>query len=110
MASERDKSMRMHPSQQRFRSGAPPARRAAREDPGADRIGVIVCTRAPGLVEQLARTGAVVVLDPEREGIVRAAGDLGLSQVRLQRRFFPSGMKECRQSAYRPVWIVFQKR
>ena len=29
----------------------------------------------------LARTGAVVVLDPEREGIVRAAGDLGLSRV-----------------------------
>ena len=25
VASERDKSMRMHPSQQRFRSGAPPA-------------------------------------------------------------------------------------
>ena len=40
-----------------------------------------MCTRAPGLVEQLARTGAVVVLDPEREGIVRAAGDLGLSRV-----------------------------
>ena len=81
VASERDKSMRMHPSQQRFRSGASPGRRPSREDPGADRIGVIVCTRAPGLVEQLARTGAVVVLDPEREGIVRAAGDLGLSRV-----------------------------
>ena len=40
-------------------------------------VGVIACTRAPGLIEQLARTGAVVVLDPEREGIVRAAGDLG---------------------------------
>ena len=64
VASERDKSMRMHPSQQRFRSGASPGRRPSREDPGADRIGVIVCTRAPGLVEQLARTGAVVVLDP----------------------------------------------
>lgn len=44
-------------------------------------VGVIACTRAPGLIEQLARTGAVVVLDPEREGIVRAAGDLGAAQV-----------------------------
>ncbi|SPT52597.1 DAK2 domain fusion protein YloV [Actinomyces bovis] len=44
-------------------------------------IGVIACTRAPGLIEQLARTGAVVVLNPQREGIVRAAGDLGTSQV-----------------------------
>ncbi|WP_194947858.1 DAK2 domain-containing protein [Actinomyces trachealis] len=44
-------------------------------------IGVIACTRAPGLIEQLARTGAVVVLEPEREGIVRAVGDLGTSQV-----------------------------
>ncbi|QQM68388.1 DAK2 domain-containing protein [Actinomyces weissii] len=44
-------------------------------------VGVIACTRAPGLIEQLARTGAVVVLDPEREGIVRAVGDLGAAQV-----------------------------
>ncbi|RAX22957.1 MULTISPECIES: DAK2 domain-containing protein [unclassified Actinomyces] len=45
------------------------------------RVGVIACTRAPGLIEQFARTGAVVVLDPERDGIVRAAGDLGAAQA-----------------------------
>ena len=45
------------------------------------RVGVVACTRAPGLIEQLARTGAVVVLDPDREGILRAVGDLGLAQV-----------------------------
>lgn len=49
--------------------------------PGPPRVGVIACTRAPGLIDQLARTGAVVVLDPGRDGIVRAAGDLGLADV-----------------------------
>nr|WP_233188197.1 DAK2 domain-containing protein [Actinomyces qiguomingii] len=44
-------------------------------------VGVIACTRAPGLIEQFARTGAVVVLNPERDGIVRAAGDLGATQA-----------------------------
>ena len=47
----------------------------------AERTGVITCTRAPGLIEQLARTGAVVVLHPERDGIIRAAVDLGLGRV-----------------------------
>ncbi|WP_159813613.1 DAK2 domain-containing protein [Actinomyces sp. zg328] len=47
----------------------------------ASRIGVIACTRAPGLIEQLARAGAAVVLDPRREGITRAAGDLGADEV-----------------------------
>lgn len=47
----------------------------------AHRVGVIACTRAPGLIEQLARTGAVVVLDPDRESVLRAVGDLGLPQV-----------------------------
>ncbi|WP_257210856.1 glycerol kinase [Actinomyces ruminis] len=49
--------------------------------PAPHRVGVIACTRAPGLIEQFARTGAVVVLDPERDGIVRAAGDLGATQA-----------------------------
>ena len=44
----------------------------------AERTGVITCTRTPGLIEQLARTGAVVVLHPERDGIIRAAVDLCL--------------------------------
>lgn len=65
------------------------ARRARRgtAQPPADhprataRIGIIACTRAPGLVEQLARAGAAVVLDPQREGIIRAAGDLGADEV-----------------------------
>lgn len=67
---EREAGLRAHPSQ----GGAPLPR-------PQERVGVIACTRAPGLIEQLARTGAVVVLDPEREGIVRAVGDLGLAQV-----------------------------
>lgn len=71
-AAERESSRRVHPSQR----GARPHPTAARRG-----TGVIACTRAPGLLEQLARTGAVVVLDPEREGIVRAAGDLGLPEA-----------------------------
>ncbi|MDO4899541.1 DAK2 domain-containing protein [Actinomyces sp.] len=51
------------------------------ESRGARGVGVIACTRAPGLIEQFARTGAVVVLNPERDGIVRAAGDLGAAQT-----------------------------
>lgn len=76
-SAQRDESVRQHPSQYGGARGAgdePP--RASRE-----RVGVIACTRAPGLIEQLARTGAVVVLDPDRDGIVRAAGDLGLAQI-----------------------------
>ena len=34
-----------------------------------------------GLIEQLARSDAAVVLNPDREGIARAAADLGSSQV-----------------------------
>ena len=49
--------------------------------PRGDQVGVIACTRAPGLIEQLARTGAVVVLDPDRDGIVRATGDLGMDRI-----------------------------
>ena len=45
------------------------------------KVGVIACTRAPGLIAQLGRTGSVVVLDAASDGIVRAVGDLGLSDV-----------------------------
>lgn len=38
-------------------------------------VGVVACTRVPGLIELLARTGAVVVLDPTPEGVIRAVGD-----------------------------------
>lgn len=69
LAARRDRSVRQHPSQ--FHALNRPHQR----------VGVIACTRAPGLIEQLARTGAVVVLDPERDGIVRAAVDLGLERV-----------------------------
>ncbi|VEG25564.1 DAK2 domain-containing protein [Actinomyces howellii] len=73
-AAQRDESVRLHPSQ--YTGTHDPGARG-----GAGRVGVVACTRAPGLVEQLARTGAVVVLDPERDGIVRATGDLGLPRV-----------------------------
>lgn len=100
-AERKAQSVRMHPSQ----AGQPrpanpeaptaspgaagtagPARGTARPAPARDQardqgIGVIACTRAPGLIEQLARSGAVVVLDPDRDGIVRAAGDLAASQI-----------------------------
>ena len=68
-AARRDRSMRQHPSQ------------LSPSVSEAERTGVITCTRAPGLIEQLARTGAVVVLHPERDGIIRAAVDLGLGRV-----------------------------
>ena len=68
-AARRNSSMRKHPSHL-----GPPT-------PTGERTGVIACTRAPGLIEQLARTGAVVVLDPERDGIIRAAIDIGLERV-----------------------------
>ena len=69
LAARRDRSMRQHPSQ------------LSPSVSEAERTGVITCTRAPGLIEQLARTGAVVVLHPERDGIIRAAVDLGLGRV-----------------------------
>jgi len=58
-----------------------PDAEARTESGTARRVGVIACTRAPGLIEQFARTGAVVVLNPERDGIVRAAGDIGAAQA-----------------------------
>ena len=80
-AKRKAKSVRMHPSQAAApRSvSAEGARLVARSRQAG--IGVIACTRAPGLIEQLARSGAAVVLDPDREGIARAAADLGASQV-----------------------------
>ncbi|SDM82719.1 DAK2 domain-containing protein [Actinomyces ruminicola] len=70
----------------RPRSGPQPTPGAAGGGADAEpfsmrRVGVIACTRAPGLIEQFARTGAVVVLNPERDGIVRAAGDIGAAQA-----------------------------
>ncbi|BDA65222.1 DAK2 domain-containing protein [Actinomyces capricornis] len=81
-------SVRTHPSQAAMPRPAgptPAAARAAAHSPSApardQRVGVIACTRAPGLIEQLARSGAAVVLDPDRDGIMRAAGDLGAPQA-----------------------------
>lgn len=98
-AERKAQSVRMHPSQAGQPRPANPdtaptaspgtagfARGAVRPAPTLDQardqgIGVIACTRAPGLIEQLARSGTVVVLDPDRDGIVRAAGDLAASQA-----------------------------
>ncbi|WP_127841798.1 DAK2 domain-containing protein [Actinomyces wuliandei] len=92
-AERRAQSVRMHPSQAVPHPGLDTAADALSagpvDSPGplprpgarSRRVGVIACTRAPGLVEQLARTGAVVVLDPDRDAVVRAAGDLGVAQV-----------------------------
>lgn len=98
-AERKAQSVRMHPSQAGQPRPANPdtaptaspgtagfARGAVRPAPTLDQardqgIGVIACTRAPGLIEQLARSGTVVVLDPDRDGIVRAAGDLSASQA-----------------------------
>ena len=63
------------------RRGRADGRPADAGRPRGDQVGVIACTRAPGLIEQLARTGAVVVLDPDRDGIVRATGDLGMDRI-----------------------------
>ena len=80
-AERKAKSVRMHPSQ----AVAPrPALAQAPHLAVRSRqsgVGVIACTRAPGLIEQLARSDAAVVLNPDREGIARAAADLGASQV-----------------------------
>ena len=80
-AERKAKSVRMHPSQAAVPQPAPVEgpRLAARSREAG--VGVIACTRAPGLIEQLARSDAAVVLDPDREGIARAAADLGSSQV-----------------------------
>ena len=80
-AERKAKSVRMHPSQAAVARPAPAEtpRIAARSRQAG--VGVIACTRAPGLIEQLARSDAAVVLNPDREGIARAAADLGSSQV-----------------------------
>ena len=80
-AERKAKSVRMHPSQAAAPRPAPEEapRLAARSRQSG--VGVIACTRAPGLIEQLARSDAAVVLNPDREGIARAAADLGASQV-----------------------------
>ncbi|MFC4555607.1 DAK2 domain-containing protein [Georgenia faecalis] len=46
-----------------------------------DGAGVVACTRAPGLVEPLARAGAAVVLHPDAAGIARAVVDTGAREV-----------------------------
>ena len=64
-------------------SAAPgPASPQAPDAPGVT-TGVVACTRAPGLLEPLARTGAVVVLDPPADpaGLLRAAADTGAARV-----------------------------
>lgn len=58
-----------------------PAGGAASGREGSVTVGVVACTRVPGLIEVLARTGAVVVLDPQPEGVVRAVGDLAAPSV-----------------------------
>lgn len=47
--------------------------RLVRRDPV--RVGVVACTRAPGLLEHLARAGAAAVLAPDAATVVRAATD-----------------------------------
>ena len=80
-AERKAKSVRMHPSQAAAPRPTPEEvpRLAVRSRQSG--VGVIACTRAPGLIEQLARSDAAVVLNPDREGIARAAADLGASQV-----------------------------
>ncbi len=80
-AERKAKSVRMHPSQAASARPSPvdAPRLAVRSRQFG--VGVIACTRAPGLIEQLARSDAAVVLNPDREGIARAAADLGASQV-----------------------------
>ncbi|GAA1654123.1 DAK2 domain-containing protein [Georgenia ruanii] len=70
---------------------ASPETPATAADPAAPEVtaasaaitGVVACTRAPGLLEPLARTGAVVVLDPPADpaGLLRAAADTGAPHV-----------------------------
>lgn len=50
---------------------------------GRPTLGVVACTGAPGLLEPLARTGAVAVLGGDAPGIARAAADLGAAGVRI---------------------------
>ncbi len=80
-AERKAKSVRMHPSQATAPRPAPAEGRRLAVRSRQAGVGVIACTRAPGLIEQLARSDAAVVLHPDREGIARAAADLGSSQV-----------------------------
>ena len=80
-AERKAKSVRMHPSQAASARPAPAQAPQLAVRSRQAGVGVIACTRAPGLIEQLARSDAAVVLNPDREGIARAAADLGASQV-----------------------------
>ena len=80
-AERKAKSVRMHPSQASVPRPAPAEGQRLTKRSRQAGVGVIACTRAPGLIEQLARSDAAVVLHPDREGIARAAADLGSSQV-----------------------------
>ena len=53
--------------------------RLVRRDPV--RVGVVACTRAPGLLEHLARAGAAAVLGPDAATVVRAATDTLAGEV-----------------------------
>ena len=80
-AERKAQSVRMHPSQAAAPRPAPAQAPHLAVRSRQSGVGVIACTRAPGLIEQLARSDAAVVLNPDREGIARAAADLGSSQV-----------------------------
>lgn len=80
-AERKAKSVRMHPSQAAAPRPAPAQAPHLAVRSRQSGVGVIACTRAPGLIEQLARSDAAVVLNPDREGIARAAADLGASQA-----------------------------
>ena len=80
-AERKAKSVRMHPYQAAAPRPAPAQAPHLAVRSRQSGVGVIACTRAPGLIEQLARSDAAVVLNPDREGIARAAADLGASQV-----------------------------
>ncbi|MDD9206655.1 DAK2 domain-containing protein, partial [Georgenia sp. 10Sc9-8] len=54
-------------------------RRPDRAD--APALGVVACTRAPGLLAPLARTGAVAVLDADVAGVRRAVEDVDAADV-----------------------------
>mgnify|MGYP002756354117 CR=1 FL=1 len=79
-AERKAQSVRMHPSQAAAPRPAPAQAPHLAVRSRQSGVGVIACTRAPGLIEQLARSDAAVVLNPDREGIARAAADLGSSQ------------------------------
>ena len=67
-AERKAQSVRMHPSQAAAPRPAPAQAPHLAVRSRQSGVGVIACTRAPGLIEQLARSGAAVVLNPDREG------------------------------------------